>query len=103
MTRRRALIWAAIMTVLAVALAFVPVFNVIGYELAFTVGLVASFGAADLAAAHASSFDSARPSQARDGLRSGRTEGIRDGLRSGRTDTVWAAWSGAAARALPAL
>ena len=75
MTRRRALIWAAIMTVLAVVLAFVPVFNVIGYELSFVVGVVAGFGAADLAAAHA---------------------------RTRRAE-VWPAWSGAAARALPAL
>jgi hypothetical protein len=79
MTRRRALIWAAIMTLLSIVLAFVPVWNVIGYELAFTVGIVASFGAADLAAAHASA------------------------LRARGTLPVWTVWSGAAARAVPAL
>src|SRR5688572_9898769 len=81
MTRRRALIWTAILSMLAIALAFVPVWNVIGYELAFTVGIVASFGAADLAAAHAAWF-------------------VRDGARP---PSVWTVWSGAAVRALPVL
>jgi hypothetical protein len=79
MTRRRALIWAAIMTALAGVLAFVPVFNVVGYELSFVVALVASFGAADLAAAHAAH------------------------ARAGRAPEVWGTWSGAAGRALAAL
>src|SRR4051812_40891011 len=50
-TNRRALIWMGITTVLGAVLAFVPLFDVLGFELSFAVGLVASFGAADLAAA----------------------------------------------------
>jgi hypothetical protein len=51
MRARRTLVWAAILAVLAAALAFVPLFDVLGFELAFVVGLVASFAAADLGAA----------------------------------------------------
>jgi hypothetical protein len=40
-----------VMTALGAGLAFVPLFDVLGFELAFAVGLVASLGAADVAAA----------------------------------------------------
>lgn len=47
---RRYVLWQGVLAALAVYLAFVPLFDVLGYEFAFAVGLVASFAAADLAA-----------------------------------------------------
>jgi hypothetical protein len=45
----RALAWGAALAVLAAALCFVPLFDLLSYEFAFVIGLVAAFGAAHLA------------------------------------------------------
>src|SRR5262249_26109248 len=50
MRTRRAAIWAAFLALVAGALAFVPLFDVLGFELAFVIGLVAAFASADLGA-----------------------------------------------------
>ena len=46
----RTLVWAAVLFLVALALAFMPLFDVLGFELAFVVALVASFATADLGA-----------------------------------------------------
>jgi hypothetical protein len=50
---RRSLAWAAALAAAGIALSRLPLFHVLGYEYAFAIGLVASFAAADLAAAQA--------------------------------------------------
>lgn len=45
---RRFTIWAALLTASAVALAFLPLFDLLGFEFSFVLGFVASIGAADL-------------------------------------------------------
>lgn len=48
---RRALVWAALLAAAAGVCAFVPLLDMLGFEFAFALGLVASFAAADLGAA----------------------------------------------------
>ncbi len=47
---RRAIVWMIVLALTAGVLAFVPLFDVLGFELSFVIGLVASFAAADLSA-----------------------------------------------------
>src|SRR5215831_16291416 len=47
---RRTLVWATGLALTTVALLFVPLFDVLGFELAFVVGVLGSFAAADLGA-----------------------------------------------------
>src|SRR5215510_12240828 len=47
---RRTLVWAAVLALVTIGLLFVPLFDVLGFELAFVVGLVGSFAVADLGA-----------------------------------------------------
>ncbi len=54
---RRALVWAALLAAVAVALCFIPLFDVLGYDFAFALGVPTTFAAVDLghgaaAAAH---------------------------------------------------
>jgi tetratricopeptide (TPR) repeat protein len=49
---RRTLVWAGLLTLLAVCLAFVPLLDVLGYEFALAMALAGSFAAADLGAAY---------------------------------------------------
>jgi hypothetical protein len=44
----RALIWAAVLAAAAVVLCWVPLFDVLGYDFSFAVGLLAAFAAADV-------------------------------------------------------
>jgi hypothetical protein len=44
----RALVWAALLPVLAVVLAFMPLFDVLGYDFSFALGLAASLAAVDV-------------------------------------------------------
>ena len=48
---RRTVVWATLMTAVSVALMFVPLFNVLGFELSFAVALLASVASLDLSAA----------------------------------------------------
>ena len=48
----RVLVWAAILLVSAIVLAFMPLMGVLGFEFAFVIGLIASLAAADLAATY---------------------------------------------------
>ncbi len=50
---RRSLGWTAVLAALAVALSRLPLFEVLGYEYAFAMGIAGSFAAADLGAAQA--------------------------------------------------
>jgi tetratricopeptide (TPR) repeat protein len=45
---RRALIWAALLAAVALALDFVPLFDLLGYDFSFAVGLVAALAAVDI-------------------------------------------------------
>ena len=45
---RRAVIWGGILTVLALLLDFVPLFDLLGYDFSFAVGLCAALAAADI-------------------------------------------------------
>lgn len=45
---RRAVIWGAILTALALLLDFVPLFDLLGYDFSFAVGLCAALAAADI-------------------------------------------------------
>jgi hypothetical protein len=45
---RRALIWAIALTALGLALCFIPLLNVLGYESAFVIGVTAAIASADL-------------------------------------------------------
>src|SRR5689334_5913886 len=51
-TRRRyglrALVWAALLALLAVVLAFVPLFDVLGYDFCFALGLAAALASVDV-------------------------------------------------------
>ena len=63
---RRAVIWGAILTALALLLDFVPLFDLLGYDFSFAVGLCAALAAADIghgvvAAARARAADGRRP------------------------------------------
>jgi hypothetical protein len=44
----RALIWAVLLAVLAVVLAFIPLFDVLGYDFCFALGLAAALAAVDI-------------------------------------------------------
>jgi hypothetical protein len=44
----RALVWAALLAVLAVVLAFMPLFDVLGYDFSFALGLAAALAAVDV-------------------------------------------------------
>jgi hypothetical protein len=46
----RALIWAAVLAALALILDFLPLFDVLGYDFAFALGIAAGFAAADIGA-----------------------------------------------------
>ena len=46
----RALIWAAVLAVAAAVLDFVPLFDVLGYDFSFALGIAAAFAAADIGA-----------------------------------------------------
>ncbi len=48
---RRHLIWGALLVALTAWLAFLPLFDVVGFEFAFVLGIVAGFASADLGAA----------------------------------------------------
>lgn len=48
---RRALVWGGVLAALGIALCFVPLFDALGFEFAFAIGLLAGFAASDLAAA----------------------------------------------------
>jgi hypothetical protein len=45
---RRALVWAAVLAALALTLDFVPLFDVLGYDFSFALGLVAALAAVDI-------------------------------------------------------
>jgi hypothetical protein len=45
---RRALVWSALLALTALALCFVPLFDVLGYDFAFALGLVTALAAADV-------------------------------------------------------
>src|SRR5512141_2398064 len=51
--RRRVLIWAIVAVALGLGLGFVPLFGVLGFELALALGVFGSFCALDLGAAFA--------------------------------------------------
>jgi hypothetical protein len=74
---RRVLIWSGVLLAVTATLAFVPLFNVIGFESSFVIGVLASFAAADLAAAY---------------VRRTRNAGLQPGL--------WQLWRGAVWRNL---
>ena len=44
----RGLVWALSLTVTSVSLCFVPLYNLLGYDFAFVIGLIAAFAAVDL-------------------------------------------------------
>src|SRR4029078_7771847 len=44
----RTLVWAVLLTTLAVVLAFVPLFDVLGYDFCFALGLAAALAAVDV-------------------------------------------------------
>jgi tetratricopeptide (TPR) repeat protein len=45
---RRAVIWAAVLTVLALVLDFVPLFNLLGFDFSFAIGLAAAWAGVDV-------------------------------------------------------
>jgi hypothetical protein len=48
--RKRSLVWAGLLSLLALALCFVPLFNLLGYEFCFVFGLIGSVAGAHLGA-----------------------------------------------------
>src|SRR4051794_41026079 len=82
----RAKVWGALLALEALVLAGTPLFDVLGFEFAFATGLLASLGAADLAAAEVTA-------RRRDG----------DVPHAGPGWTIAALTAGAAARALVVL
>jgi hypothetical protein len=72
---KRAVVWAALLAVLAAVLCFVPLFDVLGYDFAFALGMAAAFACVDVgqgvARAHTSS-----PSEARAPRAIGRQVGV---------------------------
>ena len=55
---RRAVIWGGILTVLALLLDFVPLFDLLGYDFSFAVGLCAALAAADIGHGVVAALDS---------------------------------------------
>lgn len=100
---RRTWIWAAVLAALAIGLAFVPLFDTVGYEFSFAMALAASFAAADLGAALARRLTAASAPGAAPGEPAAQTDTARHPLPDGPTAGFRVVFSAAGAAALVGL